>query len=277
MNQVQLAIARVTGLEDVFEQTQVQISELSDAYEHIYSDNQMLQRTLEDIDYLNLYDLGGIKEVLPGLNREETLQRLRRMRHDNPLAKQSVKLIIRFTLGKGVQWVLAPENPVDMGAAVDAGASPPPKPGQDPENPDQAPPTNRPLPTKFVQIPRRARAPESIMPFPGAVDPKADERDDADEYGPDGKTSAEPGDDVPDPIRDIIEAFWNDADNRLILTSHRARTTASHGKRTHHTLQRDPCPQESPDDVLAPDPSVVRLPRSSWPFHVADGETEAVA
>lgn len=224
MNQVQQAIARVVGLEDVLEQQQSQLGELNDAFEHIYSDNQMLQRTLEDIDYLNLYDLGGIKEVLPGLNREETLTRLRRLRHDNPLAKQAVKLIVRFTLGKGIQWVLAAETPVDMNAAIDQGASPG-GPGENPD-PNQAPPTSRPAPppTRFVQLPRRARAPEAFAPVevgPPASNGNGKVKDTGDEYGPGEKTSAEPSEDS-DPIRIIVEAFWNDPDNKLILTSHRA-------------------------------------------------------
>lgn len=221
MNQVQQAIARVAGLEDVFEEQNSQLTELADRTEHLISDNQMLMRTLEDIDYLNLYDLGGIKEVLPGVDRSETINRLRRLRHDNPLAKQAVKLIVRFTLGKGVQWVLAAEEAIDLTPGDEV---PTPGLGGDGAQPEQKPNQQRPpLPTRFVQLPRSARAPEAELPEMGSKRPRPVDDSDEEEY-PTRKTSAEPREDSEenDQIRDIIESFWKDSDNRLVLTSHRA-------------------------------------------------------
>ena len=181
MNPVQEAVAKVVGLDEVIDNFESEQLRIADVLEHIISDNVMLQRQIEDLDYLNLFDMNEISEVLPLRDRKRTLTRLRRLRHDNPLAKQAVKLIIRFTLGKGVQWVLS-RSPEDV-------------PEGDPEIPDpqDAPKQTQspPLPTRFVQLPRRARAPEAIV----------------------GDT---------DLIHDIIEEFWSDTDNKLSFTSHKA-------------------------------------------------------
>lgn len=193
MNPLQETIARVVGLDEVIaEQNSVltehqeQYGELRDAFEHLYSDNQMLQRTIEDIDYLNLADTSQIAEILPG-DRKKTIAKLRRLRHDNPLAKQAVKLIVRFTLGKGVQWVLAAEADEEQLDEEVPVPGPKPVPGA-PGNPEE-PTSKAPYAgTKFVQLPRAARAREQES----------------------------------DQIRDIVEAFWNDRDNKLCLTSHRA-------------------------------------------------------
>lgn len=106
MNRVQKAIANALGVTEELEVT-------SRAFEAIASDYTMLQRQIEDLDYLNLYDLNTVKEVLPNVNDSKTLKKLRRLRHDNPLAKQGVKLIVRFTLGKGIQWIIKDNSTVD--------------------------------------------------------------------------------------------------------------------------------------------------------------------
>jgi hypothetical protein len=160
--------------------------EVAETLEHLINDNAMLQRQIEDLDYINLYELGGMEDVIPN-NRRETLKRLRRLRHDNPLAKQAVKLILRFTLGKGVQWVLArdpEEAPADTGSGLDSqphlGVVPDGATSRD----NGAPP-----PTKLVQLPRYARSRQEQAP-------------------------------TDDPIRDIIQGFWDDPDNQLAFTTH---------------------------------------------------------
>lgn len=108
MNPVQEALLGVLGISDELkareeswntekEQIETQLSSLE-------STNALLQRELEDIDYLNLYDIPNIAEIIPQKNREATLNRLRRLRQENPHAKQGVQLIKIFTLGRGVQW-----------------------------------------------------------------------------------------------------------------------------------------------------------------------------
>lgn len=178
MNPVQEAIARVTGLDDEFDAVKSEMRDMADVMEHLVSDNVMLQRQIEDLDYLNLFDMNQVTDVLPMGDRKKVLARLRRLRHDNPLAKQAVKLIIRFTLGKGVQWVLA-RSAEDTPDTPDTAPQDAPKPTQSP-----------PLPTRFVQLPRQARVNEQVVDT--------------------------------DPIHDIVEEFWNDSDNQLSVTSHKA-------------------------------------------------------
>lgn len=127
MNRVQEAVASVLGIDEVYtsqiqelqaakesveteytervQETETQLETIQRTLESVISDNRLLQRSIEDLDYLNLYDLTKIHDVLPGATKMETIRRLRRMRHENPLAKQGVRLIVRFTLGKGIRWI----------------------------------------------------------------------------------------------------------------------------------------------------------------------------
>lgn len=124
MNRVQEAIAEVLGVDESIKQRESawaekvqeweaseedrnhELIEINRAYEAVIADNRLLGRAIEDLDYLNLFDFGHqIKEVLPGSTGEKTLGRLRRLRHDNPIAKQGIRLIIRFTLGRGITWI----------------------------------------------------------------------------------------------------------------------------------------------------------------------------
>lgn len=111
MNQVQEAIARLTGVDNEIKELSSALDQVSGAFEDISETNRMLARQIEDIDYLNLFDIGQITEVIPSGDRQEYIKRLRRLRQENPLAKQAAKLTTRFTLGKGIQWVVLQEEP----------------------------------------------------------------------------------------------------------------------------------------------------------------------
>lgn len=185
MNQIQRAIATVTGIDEVLRAQESELGEVLGAMEHLASDNQMMQRQIEDLDYLNLFDNNQIMEVLPTRDRRNTLARLRRLRHDNPLAKQAVKLVVRFTLGKGVQWVLAAEPDTTTNEPPVGGPVPAPEPKQTSGGPI--------VPTKLVQLPRTARSgQEQVL------------------------------DTASDPIRDILKSFWDDPDNQLAFTTHKS-------------------------------------------------------
>ena len=106
MNGIQQAIARVTGLDEQFHSLEEHQAMLATEVDSLVGSNALLQRALEDVDYLNLFDINDIVEVLPYTDRKKTLLRLRRLRVENPIAKQSVKLVLRFTLGKGVQYIV---------------------------------------------------------------------------------------------------------------------------------------------------------------------------
>lgn len=201
MNQIQEAIARVTGLDEVVSAQESELQEIANVMEHLISDNKMLMREIEDMDYLNLYDVNPIGEVLPIRDRNKVIFRLRRLRHDNPLAKQAVKLTIRFTLGKGVQWVIAepPKTPFLDGAPpeVDDSSSSNPNSGDAGATPER-PPLGT---TKVVQLPRAARRAEAV----DVEEPEEDEEVDAS-----------------DEFREQIEGFWGDSDNKLAFTTHKS-------------------------------------------------------
>lgn len=222
MNQVQLAIAKVTGLDDVIEGQNSLLGELRESQEHLITDNQMLRREIEDLDYLNLWDPSQIQEILPIRDRAKALARLRRLRHDNPLAKQSIKLIVRFTLGKGIQWIVAqPEEEVPDSEEL-SGGPPEPSEGAIANNGSSATPRapSQATPTKFVQLPRSARSLQEALATspsePGEPEELEEEEEDDEEEGG-GKLLYDPDD---DPTRQIIDDFWTDAENELAFTTH---------------------------------------------------------
>jgi hypothetical protein len=137
MNRVQEAIAEAFGIRDSYEvqlharesefeqersewvgrdtEISTHMVEMDRAIEAVIADNRILARTLEDLDYLNLFEMGDkIREVLPSANSDKTLLRLRRLRHDNPIAKQGIRLIKRFTLGQGISWITKSDEVHDV-------------------------------------------------------------------------------------------------------------------------------------------------------------------
>jgi hypothetical protein len=206
MNRAQEVFSDLLGIREVYES---EMGELREVQEHLIADNAMLQREIEDLDYLNLYDLANVKDIIPVGDRRRHLMRLRRLRHEHPLAKQAIKLILRFTLGRGVQYVVSPK--IDPAKLVSTSAGPEEAPL------DQQPTRGGILPIKFVDPTKPASAPGSpapknVVPFRKKV--SADLA---------GDTLQEPDN---DPIRDIVEEFWNDDDNKLILTSRAAERDA---------------------------------------------------
>jgi hypothetical protein len=227
MNPFQQTVARLTGIEEVLEAKDIALAEIqandsereqewterfavyTEALEHLDSQNALLQRQIEDIDYLALFEIGAIAEVIPGTNRKATLLRLRRLRQENPLAKQAIKLIVRFTLGKGVEMVVGPdpEQKVQMPPLQGSDGEAPqdsnggPKPGLNGLFPGNKPtggppaPANRPRP----QIGREAVG--NLPPSTGTL-PLSSIGDDS--------------------LKDQITSFWKDADNQRTLTSRAA-------------------------------------------------------
>jgi len=207
MNSIQTAIARAVGLGDL----QAETIELRESVDNLTAGNELLARQIEDLDYLNLYDINQIAEVIPSKDRKNTLKRLRRLRHDNPLAKQSIKLICRFTLGKGIQYVVSddpnkssfspvatqdPRNPAGSNDNYDFKQLEPPKPK--PTDASEA------LPPAFLQ--KNGNGQKPVQPS-GQTPPEA------------SLTSSAPGYGQDDEIKTAFDEFWNDDDNRLTFTS----------------------------------------------------------
>lgn len=148
MNPLQRAIASAAGLDDVIDSAQEQIAavreqaesvvaereslresfaereaeytgaitELQTAQEQIYSDYTLLQRRFEDIQFIDWSTgsttPGGRDELLSDGQRAEILRRVRILRHENPLAKQAIKITARFVFGKSVTFLA--ENDADQ-------------------------------------------------------------------------------------------------------------------------------------------------------------------
>jgi len=111
MNPVQEAVLNVLGVNAELKAQETawneEKEEILSSLEQVDGQNKLLIRQIEDLDYLNLYDVQNIVEIIPTATRAQTINKLRRLRHENPMAKQSIQLIKRFTLGKGVQWTTA--------------------------------------------------------------------------------------------------------------------------------------------------------------------------
>jgi len=220
VNRIQEAIAAVTGIDQELEhvqsswQSQMEVweserGELREALEHIDSQNALLQRQIEDIDYLNLFDIGGIMEVIPMANRKNTINRLRRLRQENPLAKQAVKLITRFTLGKGIEIIVGPDpaTKIPLEPLVD---------GEAPDDLHKANglfPGNKPSPPPNPNAkrprPQVSEALDDLVPYSTNGSSKID-------------TKTAPGEEQVDELKRIVDAFWCDDDNKRALTDRAA-------------------------------------------------------
>jgi hypothetical protein len=188
MNQVQQAIARFTGVDGA-------LNELQSQYEQTSSDNALLLRQIEDIDYLNLFDINAVVDIIPVGDRKKHYNKLRRLRQENPLAKQAVKLILRFTLGKGVQISIGPDPAKELEKAQDVALPPDDAAALNGNGngahklnglyPGNKPTSNlKPLPRARKQVGEAAEDPESD-----------------------------------DQLKEIVEDFWKDRENQAALTS----------------------------------------------------------
>ena len=100
-----------TTLRSQLEAAQEEIADLRKANESVISDYTMLSRKVEELSYIDLNAITTADEdVLPQAKRVATINRIRRLRHENPIAKQAIKLILRFVLGKGVGYEIKDAN-----------------------------------------------------------------------------------------------------------------------------------------------------------------------
>lgn len=74
---------------------------------------QSISRLLEDsIDRFLVGAPGTAQIGVEGINKGRILQQIRRLRHQNPLAKHACKLVSRYTFGAGISWRAADEENV---------------------------------------------------------------------------------------------------------------------------------------------------------------------
>src|SRR5262245_47805626 len=111
MNNIQKAVASVTGLNELIDEQSERLSALESAHESDTTTIALMERKLDDLQYIDLTGSPFFDdEIIADNRRKQTRQRLRLMRHENPIAKQAVKLVIRFTLGKGIDFVVKDEE-----------------------------------------------------------------------------------------------------------------------------------------------------------------------
>lgn len=86
--------------------------QLARALEATQSELALQERRLDEVYYLNLNAVPGRDEyqVLPQAKRKEIVRKIRILRQENPLAKQAIKLAIRFTFGKGITFLVKDEQ-----------------------------------------------------------------------------------------------------------------------------------------------------------------------
>lgn len=118
MNTAQQAIARWTGVADAVGEKDQQIGEqqevldqVLEAMESVSSQYALLERQIDELQYIDLYDGPGSKtEIISDDKRLKVLTRIRRLRHENPIAKRSILLTLQFILGQGISYVIEDEQ-----------------------------------------------------------------------------------------------------------------------------------------------------------------------
>ena len=196
MNQVQEAVARVLGMNPG------ELDELQEQVSSLTYDNQLLNRQLEDLNYINLYDVNRIQEVVNPGDRRPTILRIRRLRQDNPIAKQSVKLIVRFTLGRGIQYVVTADPTKTTKPNLVATNDPRNRSGSN----DNYDPSNLSVPSQNGSTPSSVVVKEASSSSSGGISEEP------------AQVSGPEYEDTTDPVKLSFEEFWTDPDNALIFT-----------------------------------------------------------
>lgn len=102
---------KLTETQTALELLRTEHEELLHGQEQVISAYTMMERRVEELSFIDLNNiLGANEEVLPQAKRVETIMRIRRLRVENPMAKNAVKLILRFVLGKGISHEVTDTN-----------------------------------------------------------------------------------------------------------------------------------------------------------------------
>ena len=108
MNRLQRWIANASGLSAEAQQVQTAYVESQVALEQITHVRALVEIKLDELAYAGY---SPIKEVVTLAARDKSMiRRLRILRHENPLAKQAMKLVFRFVLGRGIDYLVKDER-----------------------------------------------------------------------------------------------------------------------------------------------------------------------
>lgn len=108
MNRVQAAAARWLGVDQQVQDDHDVLDEVMEAMESLSGSYALLERQLDDLLYIDVYsgDMAEKNAIIDDDKRLKVLTRVRRLRHENPIAKQAIKLTLRFTLGNGIEYLI---------------------------------------------------------------------------------------------------------------------------------------------------------------------------
>lgn len=103
-SQLDEALERINAVEE-------QNQELLKGNEQAWSNYALMARRVDELSFIDLNNITGVDEdVVPQARRVQTINRIRRLRAENPMAKQAIKLALRFVLGKGVTYSIDEPN-----------------------------------------------------------------------------------------------------------------------------------------------------------------------
>lgn len=105
MNRVQKAIASVTGMRDEARAVESMFAEASTALEQATHVQALIEIRIDELTYAG-YQSQSREIVLNQARDPVMIRRLRVMRQENPLAKQAMKLVLRFVLGRGLDYLV---------------------------------------------------------------------------------------------------------------------------------------------------------------------------
>lgn len=118
MNTAQQAIARFTGVagaiaekdQQLVEQESV-LDQVLEAMESVSGQYALLERQLDELQYIDLYEGPESKsQIISDEKRIAVLTRIRRLRHENPIAKRAILLHLYFVLGQGISYLIQDEQ-----------------------------------------------------------------------------------------------------------------------------------------------------------------------
>lgn len=108
MNRLQRYIARVSGLGAEARQVEDAYSQAEMALEQATHLHGLIEHKLDELAYAGYSPHRNV--ITLGARKPDMIRRLRILRQENPLAKQAMKLVLRFVLGRGIDYLVSDER-----------------------------------------------------------------------------------------------------------------------------------------------------------------------
>jgi hypothetical protein len=99
------------GLREEATNVRVAYDQTAVAQEEIKHLSALVERKMDELQYVGYFGkVQGDEAVLSNARSTTMIRRLRILRHENPQAKQAMKLAMRFTFGRGVSYLVKDER-----------------------------------------------------------------------------------------------------------------------------------------------------------------------